>query len=415
MNINRNNYESYFLDYFDGNLNSEQVEQLFVFLSDNNDLKNEFDDFENLSLCPDNVKFPSKKGLKKQLINPETLGENFNKFCVDKIEGNLSNSEEKLFDDYLKKNSDKQQDFILYKKTILKPDLSVKFVNKQELKRFNFNKDFEQACIAYIENDLSKVERNRFKEFLNQNPEYRKEYNLFRKTILEPNKIIIYEDKMLLKKHFVSKINKVKTIFSYVSAAAAVVLFFFAFSYYQNLLKRDNGVMSNVDSADNRVSFSNSAAIINAETNREKYFYVEDRDGSAEKQIGKKTQIVRAGRQKVNIKPIQTFRNIQFANNYDKNIIVSPKTYSLKKYQEQQYNTVSQAIAQKFTEKVIKPENASKNISLWDLAKAGLRAINNLTGSKMELEKQCAQNDNMEILAFNSRNFDFSTKIKKSK
>ncbi len=411
MNINRNNYESFFLDYFDGSLSSDQVEQLFVFLSNNNDLKIEFDDFENISLCDEKVQFPDKKSLKKQLISIE----DFNKYCIDKIEGNISADKEILLNDYLKKNPDKQNEYNIFKKTKLYPDLSVVFDNKQVLKKLNFNKDFDQICVANLENDLTLAEKNRFAKFLNKNPQKQKEYNLFKKTILTSDKSIVFEDKMLLKKYFVSKHNKIKTIFSYVSAAAAVVLFFFAFSYYQDLLKTETGIMSNIDSTGNRVYFSNQASIINGESNRKKYFYVEEDNASVAKQENKKNHVERIVRQKILIKPIQSYRNIRFANNYDKNIIAIPKTYRIKRVEGDKYNTLTKAIAQTFTEKVIKPENSSSNVNFWDIAKAGIRAVNKLTGSKIELEKQTKKNSNEEILAVNSRNFNFSTKIKKNK
>lgn len=412
MNINRNNYESFFLDYFDGSLNSEQVEQLFVFLSNNNDLKIEFDDFESIRLCDEKIPFPDKKSLKKQLISSI---DDFNEYCIDKIEGNISADKEKLFDDYLKKNLEKQKEYNIFKQTKLYPDLSVAFDNKQELKKLNFNKDFDRVCVANLENDLTLAEKSRFAKFLNENSQKQKEYNLFKKTILKSDKSIIFEDKLLLKKYFVSKTNKVKTIFSYMSAAAAVILFFFAFSYYQDLLKTETGIMSNIDSTENRVYFSNQASIINDESNRKKYFYVEEDNVSVAIQENKKPHVEKAVRQKILIKPIQSYRNIRFANNYEKNIIVIPKTYRIKRIERDKYNTITKAIAQTFTEKVIKPENTSSNVNFWDIAKAGIRAVNKLTGSKIELEKQTVKNANEETLAINSRNFNFSTKIKKNK
>jgi len=206
----------------------------------------------------------------------------------------------------------------------------------------------------------------------------------------------------------------IKTIFSYVSAAAAVVLFFFAYSFYQDLLKTEIGVMSNIDSAENSVSFSNSAVFVTSEANRKKYFDSKDY-GSKQKRQKIKRQVVKKDRPKITIKPIKAYRNIQFANNYDKSIVATPKKYRTKYSQPQKYNTVSSAITQKFSEKVIKPENTSSSISLWDIAKAGIRAVNNLTGSKIELEKQTLKNGTGETLAGNSRNFNFSTKIKKNK
>ncbi len=50
MDINRNNYEAYFLDYRENNLTPGQVAELLVFLEQNPDLKEEFESFESFSL-----------------------------------------------------------------------------------------------------------------------------------------------------------------------------------------------------------------------------------------------------------------------------------------------------------------------------------------------------------------------------
>ena len=44
MQIDRSNYEIWFIDWLDGNLNSLQVEQLKLFLDQNPDLREELDD-----------------------------------------------------------------------------------------------------------------------------------------------------------------------------------------------------------------------------------------------------------------------------------------------------------------------------------------------------------------------------------
>ena len=50
MDISRNNYESWFLDYLDGRLNAAEEEILLSFLEFNQDLRTELGGFENLQL-----------------------------------------------------------------------------------------------------------------------------------------------------------------------------------------------------------------------------------------------------------------------------------------------------------------------------------------------------------------------------
>jgi len=58
MQINRNNYEAYFLDYRENNLSPEQVAELMIFLEQNPDLKASFEAYENIELATDkSIKF----------------------------------------------------------------------------------------------------------------------------------------------------------------------------------------------------------------------------------------------------------------------------------------------------------------------------------------------------------------------
>ena len=46
MNINRNNYELFFIDFYDGNLTDAQKHELDLFLAENPNLKEECDSFD---------------------------------------------------------------------------------------------------------------------------------------------------------------------------------------------------------------------------------------------------------------------------------------------------------------------------------------------------------------------------------
>ena len=58
MQIDRSNYEIWFTDWLDGNLNSLQVEQLKLFLDQNPDLREELNDQTTMNLVSSAV-FPS--------------------------------------------------------------------------------------------------------------------------------------------------------------------------------------------------------------------------------------------------------------------------------------------------------------------------------------------------------------------
>jgi len=52
MEISRQNYEQYFVDYLDGKLNEKQVGILMSFIEFNPDLKVELADIEKMCLAP---------------------------------------------------------------------------------------------------------------------------------------------------------------------------------------------------------------------------------------------------------------------------------------------------------------------------------------------------------------------------
>ena len=85
MKINRNNYEIFFLDYHEGNLDAAKLEELLIFVENNPDLKEEFENFEEISIPIDeSIKFDLKKSLKKtSFINTKNINEeNYEKFFI---------------------------------------------------------------------------------------------------------------------------------------------------------------------------------------------------------------------------------------------------------------------------------------------------------------------------------------------
>ena len=71
MKINRDNYEAFFMDYLDGNLDESVVNDFIEFLQKNPDLKEELTSFESVSLRPENIVFNQKNKLFKQNLERE--------------------------------------------------------------------------------------------------------------------------------------------------------------------------------------------------------------------------------------------------------------------------------------------------------------------------------------------------------
>lgn len=140
MNINRENYEMFFLDYFEGAISEEAKVLLFAFLDQNPDLKEEFYGFENISLTDtsENITYDFKESLKKQDLTSRSIitQANYHEFFIADIEGDLKPSQKKQLDLFISNNTELFAEYQLYKSIKLIPDKSILFDGKNKLKRF---------------------------------------------------------------------------------------------------------------------------------------------------------------------------------------------------------------------------------------------------------------------------------------
>lgn len=130
MNINRSNYEIYFLDYLDGNLPDSQVDDFLDFLANNPDLNEELKAVSSIQVPVDERAFPNKKALLKKEITEDS---SFDYRAVAFMENDLGEEDKLAFVKELTSDSKKEQQFDLFLKTQLKPDNSIQFNDKKSL------------------------------------------------------------------------------------------------------------------------------------------------------------------------------------------------------------------------------------------------------------------------------------------
>ena len=129
MNVNRHNYEAFFLDYVEGNLSAEVVAELILFLEENPLLKVELDDFSILEISPvSDISF-NKENLKVHVNKTNVEG-----FIIGSIEGvNLQTDEEELAE-FVNTDAPGLRLLNRYKNTILvAPEIN--FPKKDSLKK----------------------------------------------------------------------------------------------------------------------------------------------------------------------------------------------------------------------------------------------------------------------------------------
>jgi hypothetical protein len=130
MKITRENYEPFFLDYLEGNLNELLVNEFIEFLRQNPDLKEELRLFEAVTLPSETINFSGKEKLYR---SPYDKNEIFDTHSVAFIEGDLSGEEVSSFLAYVETHPERKKELELFKETKLVPDESVTFRNKSKL------------------------------------------------------------------------------------------------------------------------------------------------------------------------------------------------------------------------------------------------------------------------------------------
>ena len=243
MNITRHNCEAAFLDYYEKNLSPVEVAEVLFFLEENPDLKEVFEAYEDIFLEHDKINFPDKEALKKKysaeelnvILSSEINRTNCEQFFVASAEGVLSGTQAQKLNAFLALHPELQKDFDLFQKCKL-PAEKISFEYKNTLKKEPIcAENREEYFIRAIDKDLNLTEQKQLASFLHKNPEYKKELEQFKKTILTPEKIS-FEFKEHLKKR--ERKPVVIALFSqrttYYAAAAAVLLLLGLFFFFRN-------------------------------------------------------------------------------------------------------------------------------------------------------------------------------------
>jgi hypothetical protein len=130
------NYEAYYLDYLEGNLNEEDTALLLAFLEANPDLKLE-DDVLEVNLEPEFAALDSKsKATLFQYDNEDALtAENVEFFMIAAKEGVLDSAKKEELLTYLEGHPGLQNDWRIYQQTQLEPNLALQYTDKEALKQ----------------------------------------------------------------------------------------------------------------------------------------------------------------------------------------------------------------------------------------------------------------------------------------
>ncbi|MDC3220268.1 hypothetical protein OAT71_00485 [Flavobacteriales bacterium] len=126
MEINKETYEIWMIDYFDGNLDSEQVSELRSFLLTHPELECSIED--NLDVLDTPIEF----SLNKESMEKSISYYNFESLAIDNIEGNLRSEEKIKYNELIDNDAVLAKHDQLFKNTKLPPS-HIEYPNKEAL------------------------------------------------------------------------------------------------------------------------------------------------------------------------------------------------------------------------------------------------------------------------------------------
>lgn len=437
MNINKHNYEAFFLDYHEGNLTPQQVADLLLFVEQHSELKREFENFENVMLEDySDYSFENKEGLKKNLIIDNN---NREEYFIRSVEGALNKAEENLLTDFIKQHPQFSTELDLFKKTKLQADTSVVFENKEQLKDIAVTADY--LLIASVEGLLSNQEISMLHHQADVDAEMKNNLSLYKQTKLVADNNIVFENKEELKR----KERKIIPIYYYVAAAAAILLLFGIFSLFLTNSTEAPGLANGkVENPGLEVKTENKNNVIQVGKNSPNTNTAELNTSVAKKYTANKS--IPNTRDKDSLKVNATNQeqeNKNLATNTpemkDQAIVVeqpviaenkqeintnnqAPAIASVdpkkaeKKEKQEEFLSLAQMATKKIKEKTLDTESYAsekkndklKKISGWDVLQVVAKGVSKVTGKKVEVKPTYNDEGDVTAYALGAGGFEFS-------
>jgi hypothetical protein len=361
MNIDRSNYEVWFIDWLDGKLNSFQTGELFRFLDLNTDLKEEFNDLASISRLSAHYTYPHKDGLKKSV--EEISDTQFGYLCAARLENDLSELQKSEIDEIIANDP--------RKKTIFDQ------INKARLSPLNINYKHK-------------------KQLLKRTPSRR----IVRLSIIGLSAAAAIT--LILTTYLTAPLNLQD---NKVNEAAVIIP-------ENNLNKQSTEKIPEIiESVDNKRSESPKIKVAGTEIFKpiqgtsQMAAVAENNNGNSAT-----GNYAEAGVEKIKIIDIG-----MLSQNTDRYELASSYIYVADEEPETERNKFGRYIAKTFREKILKEKTpADSPLKAYEIAEAGVSGINKIFGWEMALDKKNDGNGNLKSVYFSSRIIKFNAPVKKS-
>lgn len=149
MDINRNNYEHFLIDYIDGSLTANQLKAVEAFLLLNPDIKTEFESLSNHVLLPEEQTYKNKAILKRTDYSAADVENEFDYLCIASLEDDITEEEEAKLQSIINSSKSREKDYRSFINTKLLPNKTIVYQQKSKLKRVTLIEYSQKQIIAF--------------------------------------------------------------------------------------------------------------------------------------------------------------------------------------------------------------------------------------------------------------------------
>jgi len=230
-NIHRNNYELFMLDFIEGNLSTEQHEQVVLFLEQNPDLASLIENFGEVKLSAPNQKFKAKHTLYRS-ESAETF-DSIDLLFARQLEGDLSPEEALQLETQIFQNQQLQSTAQLMSQCKLSANLALTMEHKEVLYQFAWDNQFigmaelDSLIISHFEGLLSSESSALLIASCHQDPVAQRQWDLLSSAYLTAP-IISMPSKEGLKRSIPLAKPRYRQSWFHLQAAAVVLLILFS-------------------------------------------------------------------------------------------------------------------------------------------------------------------------------------------
>jgi len=129
--------------------------------------------------------------------------DNYEVFFVMYVDDELNAAEREAVDQFVQQNPDLEEELIMLQQSVLRPDESIVFEQKENLFRYSANstineENCEEYFVLYGDDELTNEEKDKVEQFVYKHPQYQADFELIQQVKLVPDNTLTFPDKTYL-------------------------------------------------------------------------------------------------------------------------------------------------------------------------------------------------------------------------